>query len=90
MINPGIEASTDIQCDIAIRKRKADSQTPCLSQESGHPETLEWLSSFLDPDCYQACLSQLEKANAGRIDGEVLFSIAAKEVDFQGRDENSS
>lgn len=72
-----MELGADIQCDVAVRKRKAE---PFLSQESGHPETLEWLTSFLDNDCYKAAIHQLEKANAGRIDGEVLFSIAEKEV----------
>ena len=70
-----------MHCDIAVRKRKAE---PFLSQESGHTETLEWLTSFLDNDCYNAAINQLEKANAGRIDGEILFSIAEKEVSKEG------
>ena len=72
-----MELGADIQCDIQFRAGKT---APFLSRESGHTETLEWLSKILDIECYKAAINQLEKKNAGRIDGQILFSIGKREV----------
>ena len=60
-------------------KRKAPegaSEHPsALTYKSDHTDTMDWLQTILGDASYAQAKSQLEAANAGAIDGEVLFSL---------------
>ncbi|GAX82498.1 hypothetical protein CEUSTIGMA_g9925.t1 [Chlamydomonas eustigma] len=61
-----------------VSKRKFDFQHS-LKPDSDHETTMEWISTFLDKNNFDKAKKQLAASAGGDIDGEVLFSISARE-----------
>ena len=71
-------SAAGVSLSVGLLKRKAC--TAALSRESNHQATLEWLESFLEQGQFKDAVAQLDAAKAGRIDGDVLYSLSKEDM----------